>query len=161
MTLIIISFLVFLAYLVGTVKTFGLPASISDTYYLLERRRKGLGWLFTAFCWIVAGTLLPAWLDGTPTAYQFTAFLSSAGLLFVGAAPQFKLSLTGWVHYGAAALCGTSAVLWCILRGYWFIPFNCFLIFGWLALRYGKPMFWLELAAFGATYLTIFIHVKL
>lgn len=157
MYLVVIALVVFLVYLVGIIGVFGIPASISDTYYLLEKKRKGLGWLFTAMCWIVGGTLLPAWLDMTPETYQFSAFLAAAGLLFVGAAPQFKLSLTGWVHHGAAALCGMSAVLWCILSGLWFIPFNCFLIFGWLALRYGKPMFWLELAAFGATYLTIFL----
>lgn len=31
--------------------------------YLLENQHKGIGCLFTAMCWIVAGTLLPAWLD--------------------------------------------------------------------------------------------------
>lgn len=157
MVLVIISFIIFAAYLAAMIKMFGLPASISDTYYLLERKRKGAGWLFTAMCWGVVGTLLPAWLDMTPETYQFTAFLAAAGLLFVGAAPQFKLSLTGPVHYAGAGLCCGGAVLWCLLSGYWFIPLNAFLIFGWVALRYGKPMFWIEMAAFTSIYLTIFL----
>lgn len=157
MTLVIISFIIFAAYLAVVIKMFGLPASISETYYLLENRRKGTGWLFTAMCWGVVGTLLPAWLDMTPDSYQFTAFLAAAGLLFVGAAPQFKLSLTGWVHYVSAALCCASAILWCIFAGYWFVPLATFLAGEGLALRYGKSMFWIEIAAFVAfatTYLT-------
>lgn len=157
MALIQISFILFIVYVVAMILMFGIPASISDTYYLLERKRRGLGWLFTAFCWGVSLTLLPAWLDMTPAGYQFTAFLACAGLMFVGAAPQFKLSLTGPVHYVSAAVCCASAILWCILSGYWFIPFNAFLIFGWVALRYGKPMFWIEMAAFTSMYLTIFL----
>lgn len=157
MTLIILSFLIFLTYLIGLIKTFGLPASISDTYYMLEKRRRGLGWLFTVFCWVVAGTLLPSWLDQTPVGYQSTPFLAAGALLFVGAAPQFKLSLTGQVHYWAAGLCCLSAVLWCILSGYWFVPLSLSLVAGLFFLWYGCPVFWLELAAFAATYLTIFL----
>lgn len=157
MILAVVSLVIFLAYLIGMYMYFGIPASLSDTYYKLENRRKGAGWLFTGMCWGVAFPLLPYLLDVTPPSYQFTAFLACAGLMFVGAAPQFKLSLTGPVHYGGAAVCSASAVLWCILSGYWFIPFNAFLIFGWVALRYGRPMFWIEIAAFTSIYLTIFL----
>ena len=157
MMLVVVSLVVFLVYLAGVYVYFGIPASISDTYYKLEKRKKGAGWLFTAMCWAVAGTLLPAWLDMTLDAYQFSAFLACAGLLFVGAAPQFKLSLTGPVHYGSAAVCCASAVLWCILSGYWFIALSVFLVYVWIALRYGKPMFWIELAALTSTYICVFV----
>lgn len=157
MILAVVSLVIFLAYMIGMYVHFGIPASLSDTYYKLENRRKGAGWLFTAMCWGVALPLLPYLLDVTPAGYQFTAFLACAGLMFVGAAPQFKLSLTGPVHYVSAAVCCSSAILWCILSGYWFIPFNAFLIYGWVALRYGKPMFWIEMAAFTSMYLTIFL----
>lgn len=157
MMLVVVSLVVFLVYLAGVYVYFGVPASISDTYYKLEKRKKGAGWLFTGMCWAVTGMLLPAWLDMTPDVYQFSAFLACAGLLFVGAAPQFKLSLTGWVYYGSAAVCCASAVLWCILSGYWFITLIVFLVYGWITLRYGKPMFWIELAALTSTYICIFI----
>lgn len=157
MILAVVSLVIFLAYLVGMYIYFGIPASLSDTYYKLEKRRKGAGWFFTAMCWGISFPLLPYLLDVTPAGYQFTAFLACAGLMFVGAAPQFKLSLTGPVHYVSAALCCAAAVLWCILSRYWFIPLGAFLIFGWVALRYGKPMFWIEMAAFTSMYLTIFL----
>lgn len=157
MILAVVSLVIFLAYLVGMYIYFGIPASLSDTYYKLENRHKGAGWFFTAMCWGVSLPLIPYLLDVTPAGYQFTAFLACAGLMFVGAAPQFKLSLTGPVHYVSAALCCSAAVLWCVLSGYWFVPLATFLAAGLLTLRYGKPMFWIEIAAFAATYLTIFL----
>lgn len=172
-TLIIISLVIFLTYLIVTYVWFGIPYSISDTYYKLERRRKGLGWLFTAMCWSVGGLLLPALLEITPVSYQFTAFLACAGLLFVGAAPQFKLSLTGAVHYGSAAVCVIFSQIWIACTPAWWIllpvwiGFILYILYG--VLRYSdffrgniyfiesKPMFWAEVAALGATYVTIFI----
>lgn len=170
-TLIIISFIIFLAYVSGMILYFGVPASISDTYYKLENRHKGAGWLFTAFCWGLAGTLLPAWIDMTPESYQFTCFLSAAGLMFVGAAPQFKLSLTGSVHYGSAAVCVIFSQLWVGLTCWWvLIPiWLAFILYTVVAMSKHvtgslrgdfistKPMLWCEVAAIGASYVTIFI----
>lgn len=172
MTLIIISLAIFLAYVAGTCLYFGVPASISDTYYKLERRHKGLGWLFTAMCWLVGGLLLPALLDLTPESYQFTAFLACAGLLFVGAAPQFKLSLTGAVHYGSAVVCVVFSQIWVGFMVWWvllpvWIGFVAYILYG--VFRHSdffrgriyfvesKPMFWAEVAAIGATYVAILI----
>lgn len=171
-TLVIISLVIFLAYLAGMYKYFGIPYSISDTYYKLEKRKKGLGWLFTAMCWGVSGTLLPALLDLTPESYQFTAFLSCAGLMFVGAAPQFKLSLTGAVHYGAAAVCVIfSQILvgltcWWVLLPVWlaFIGYILFNLFkhsdffrGRIYFIESKPMFWCEVAALLSFFTAIII----
>lgn len=170
-TLIIISLVIFLAYLLMTYAWFGIPYSISDTYYKLENRKKGVGWLFSAMCWGVGGLLLPALLDMTPESYQFTAFLACAGLIFVGAAPQFKLSLTGSVHYGAAAVCVISSQLWVGLTCWWvLIPiWLAFIVYTVVAMGKHvtgsmrsdfistKPMFWCEVAAIMATYVTIFI----
>lgn len=158
-TLIIISFVIFLVYVSGTCLYFGVPASISDTYYKLERRKKGLGWLFTAMCWSVGGLLLPALLEITPESYQFTAFLACAGLLFVGAAPQFKLSLTGVVHYGSAAICVVFSQIWVGLTVWWVLLPVWITIIAWLKpiCKRRKFMFWAEIAAIGATYLAIFI----
>lgn len=157
MMLVVVSLIVFLVYLAGVYVYFGVPASISDTYYKLEKRKKGAGWLFTAMCWAVAGTLLPAWLDMTSDVYQFSAFLACAGLLFVGAAPQFKLSLTGPVHFAGAGVCCVFAGLWVILSGaWWMLPATYGVCLALAALDH-KWMFWIEIAAFSSTYLTIFL----
>ena len=169
MVLVIIALCVFLAYLVGIICAFGIPASISDTYYLLEKKRKGLGWLFTAMCWSVSGLLLPALLDMTPDSYQFTAFLSCAGLLFVGAAPQFKLQLTGAVHYSSAGVCVVFSQLWTALTRWWvllpvWLSYFAYTVIAvkrqkegvlWYKFRKTKPMFWVEIASFMAMFLAI------
>lgn len=155
MALIHISFIIFIAYVSSMIVMFGIPASISDTYYLLERKRRGLGWLFTAFSWGVAFTLLPAWLDMTPQAYQFLPFLAAAGLAFVGAAPQFKLSLTGPVHYVGAAACCLSAGAWVALSGAWWTLPAAYAVFLGVASFDHKWMFWIEIAAFVSVFLSI------
>lgn len=120
-TLIIISLIIFLVYMTGMYLYFGIPHSISDTYYKLENRKKGAGWLFSAMCVSVGGLLLPALLDMTPDSYQFTAFLACAGLIFVGAVPQFKLPLTNTVHYGSAAVCCIFSQIWVGLTCWWLL----------------------------------------
>lgn len=171
-TLIIISLVIFLAYLTMTYVWFGIPYSISDTYYKLENRRKGAGWLFSAMCIAVGGFLMPALLDTTPDHYQFTAFLACAGLVFVGAAPQFKLSLTGPVHYGSAAVCVIFSQIWVGLMCWWIlIPvWLAYIIYTivsmskhitknmWGDFVSTNPMFWVEVAAIVATFVTVFMN---
>lgn len=155
MALVQISFILFIVYVVAMILMFGIPASISDTYYLLERKRRGLGWLFTAFCWGVSLTLLPAWLDMTPEAYQAVPFLAAAGLMFVGAAPQFKLPLTGPVHFVAAGVCCVAAGLWVALSGAWWTLPAAYAACLALARIDRRWMFWVEIAAFASVFLSI------
>lgn len=172
MTLIIISLVIFLTYMVGTYKYFGIPASISDTYYLLENKCKGLGWLFTAMCWGVGCTLLPALLEMTPDNQQFSAFFTCAGLLFVGSAPQFRLPLTNGVHYGSAAVCVMFSQIWVGITCWWVLvpiwsAFIGYIVYGvlrhsdffrgYIYFKELKPMFWCEIAAFVALFIAIFI----
>lgn len=129
MNLIFASIAIFLLYIGSMVFMFGIPWSISNTYYLLEGKRKGLGWLFTAFCYGVGGFLLPGWLNVTPEGYQFTCFLSAAGLAFVGTAAQFKESLTNTVHYTAAVIWCLFSQIWCFAAGFWWLSLLSFAFF--------------------------------
>lgn len=43
MNLIIVSIVIFMLYIASMVCLFNIPWSISNTYYLLEEKRKGLG----------------------------------------------------------------------------------------------------------------------
>jgi hypothetical protein len=75
MTITLISILIFFAYMGAILAVYGIPASVSATFYLLP---KGKRWLFTAFCWGVSVIVAP-WLDVTPERWQSLAFLSVAG----------------------------------------------------------------------------------
>lgn len=134
----------------------GVPTSISDTYYQLENI-KHPKWLFQAAMIIPAMLLLPSWLDCSKESFQFLAFLSCGGLMFVGACPFFKLKFDGKVHYISAAICGGCAVLWLILSGMWYLPAICFLIALAASAKYSKAMFWCEMAAFVSTYLSVIL----
>lgn len=104
----IASMVIIFGYLAFVVAKFGIPKSISDTYYLLGKQ----GWLFqlalaaTAFC------VVPSLIDASSENTKFLAFLACAGLLFVSAAPLFKMKLEGKVHYTSACICCGGLVLW-------------------------------------------------
>lgn len=172
-TLIIISLVIFLAYFLMTYAWFGIPYSISDTYYKLESRKKGAGWLFSAMCVSVGGLLLPTLLEQTPENYQFTAFLACVGLIFVGVAPQFKLSLAGSVHYGSAAICVVFSQIWVTFMCWWvLIPvWLAYIIYTvvcmskhitgnmWSDFVSTKPMFWCEVTAVTTVYVAVLLNL--
>lgn len=162
MNLICVSITVFLLYIGCIVFIFGIPWSISSTYYLLEEKKKGLGWLFTIFCYAAGGFLLPDWMNVTQESYQYICFLSVAGLLFVGAAAQFKESLTSAVHYTAAVMCCLLSQIWCFIAGFWWLSLLSFLFFLSIACLSRKKnwMFWVEIAAIMATYNSIVMKLN-
>lgn len=156
--LILISLLITVAYLTYTIRLFGVPWSISETYYLLELKKKGTGALFIAWTWMAAFPLLIAWLNVTEGMwYQFLPFLACGALVFVGTAAQFKQELTEMVHYISAGICVAAAVTWVILAGYWYIPAIFLSISVALGLKYQKWVTWIEIAALAATYITLLI----
>ena len=78
---------------------YGIQPSISESYYKLPQSLK---WMFTIFCW---GFAVPAAIIGVTLTNNFLMFLAAAGICFVGAAAEFKQSLTKNVHM-IGAYCG-------------------------------------------------------
>ena len=157
MILALISLALLTAYLIYAIRQIkSVPDSISDTYYQLEKRDCPK-WLFQLTMVAAAYVMLPAWIDQSNVNIQFLAFLSCAGLTFVGMSPLFKLKLEGKVHYVSAAICGGCAVLWLILSGMWYLPALFFFVAIVLAYRWSRLMFWVECAAFASTYAGLII----
>lgn len=104
-----VSAIVITLYLLGYIRNFGVPASISDTYYKTERK-----WLFPVALAVTIGTALIPMLNCTPTKYQFLSFLTLAGIMFVASAPAFREEFEGKIHFGAAILSGICATAWLI-----------------------------------------------
>lgn len=172
--ILIISLLSFILYNYLVIKDFGIPHSISSTYYKLEEKKKNLGWLFTSMCWISGGLLLPVMLQFSSINSQFLAFLACASLLFVGAAPQFKLKLEGNVHYTSAIICGLCALIWSISNCIWMlVPIILYLIYIYYRVYKGiknglnvdeslnklNPEYWAEVLIALITYITTFITI--
>lgn len=106
-TLAIISATLFVIYLVLMAKLHGIQPSISDNYYVAKHP-----WSFTLAMWTVAFTMLPPMLSATTETFQFTAFLSCAGIAFVGAAAAYKQQLTNQVHIAGAATAALMSIVW-------------------------------------------------
>lgn len=118
-----------------------IPESISAIYYLLGKK----GWIFQIVMVLVAVMLFFPWMEKSDDSLQFLPFLSCGSLLFVAAAPAFRLRLDGMVHYSSAIVCGVSAVLWMFLQGYGDMFLYCFIFALLFTLFCPKQyMFWLE-----------------
>lgn len=118
-----------------------IPESISAIYYLLGKK----GWIFQIVMVLVAVMLFFPWVEKSDDSLQFLPFLSCGSLLFVAAAPAFRLRLDGIVHYSSAIVCGVSAVLWMFLQGYGDMFLYCFILALLFTLFCPKQyMFWLE-----------------
>ena len=164
--LTLLAFVCILSYTLAVCLKFkGIPNSISATFYKLEHP-----YLFCATMWITAGFLMPAILDISKPGTEWMAFLGCAGMLMVGAAPNFIDDLEGNVHTAGAVLCLAGSQLW--------VAFNCpWVLLLWIgyiiytiimmsvSVSYNfisnflrtKPMFWVEVTALVSTYLTILI----
>ena len=116
----------------------GVPESLSATYYDLGRR----GWVFQVFVATVAAMLYVVWMPRSEAGHEWMVFLSCASLLFVAAAPCFRLSLQGMVHYSSAVVCCLCAVSWQIAEGLWDVTLWFAWIGGMLSLAWRRQWCW-------------------
>lgn len=174
LTLTLISFFIFIVYLVLVLRYIGdIPRSLSETYYYLgSQYYPHSGWeekfnrlrasIFTAMMWGIAFTLLPVMFEATPEGQQFLAFLALASICFVGAAPEFKNKYEGRVHTTAAVIAAVFGLVWSVFVTHGYIPLIASLVFSLAAgfatatLKYGLT-FWLELVAFNAVYFSLIL----
>lgn len=142
--LLISSILVFTIYNIVAIKLFRVPTSLSDTFYLYQNKKKGLGYIFTAMMWTMAFLLMPAWLTisdsmpGWEHNFTFLAFFAAAAIVFVGSAPAFRnVGLENKVHMIAAKSCAVFAIAWCAVvcwRIMYVIPIMIGLVWAFAAL---------------------------
>ena len=153
-TLAIISAILFAIYLYVMAKLHGIQPSISDNYYVSKHP-----WTFTLAMWTVAFTILPPMLSATTETFQFTAFLSCAGIAFVGAAAAYKQSLTNTVHIAGAVTAALFAIIW----AYTIcppLPTIAILTAAYILLAVRRhKIYWAEVTAFAMTYLTFFVSL--
>ena len=109
MILSIISALLLFGYLLAMACRHGIPNMVSDTYYQLGK----YGWLFTAVLSASALMMMIPILD-SGRGLQAAAFIGTAGLIFVGFAPNYLSQDEYHVHKGAAILSAVGCVTWCL-----------------------------------------------
>jgi hypothetical protein len=158
----ILSFALGVAY-VGTVLcAFGIPYSLSESFYLLESKRKGLGYVFTGWCWVQAIGVMAMMLHVSQGQWwQFMGLFAGGGLGFVGAAPLFK-GHERVIHYASAGVCAVFALAWMAAEGYVVVPVTGLLgLLGLLGLRHtGKWLFWTEMTLFISMYVVLWMKFE-
>ena len=152
----------FAIYNIISLLLFGVPKSLSMTYYLYKERLNSLKVLFPAMITLLCVFLIPCWLEiSEGSDFQFLAFLSAGSLMFVGAAPAFKDNdLENKVHTYSAYCCAAFAILWILLvTPYWYII--CIVLAVIIAigiitktLKSGLT-YWVEMVAFISTFISI------
>lgn len=168
MTLITISIIaatvIYLTYNAICLTLFGIPKSLSDTYYLWKARN-GKGWYFSLMMYSVVALMMPAWITMSEGSdFQFLAFLAPASLLFVAEAPAFMGSrLERRVHSVSAILAAVFSIAWIVLvTPYWMsVPvFACgYAIAAILTSSYKTSIvYWLETVAFSATFASVIAY---
>lgn len=155
---IVIATTIFVAYNAVAIAFFGIPESLSMTYYLYKERFNK-GFLFPAMMYLVVAFMMPAWITMSEGSnFQFLSFLAPAAIAFVGTAPAFLSSdLENKVHSIAALIAAACSLLWVILvTPYWWI------ILVWVGIITALAFFtksvktsyiyWLERVAFESTF---------
>lgn len=164
-TCVLIAFTIYLIYNGVVLKLFGVPKSLSMTFYLLQEKKNWTRIFFPIMMVSMAFLLLPAWLEiSIGSSFQFLAFLTVTGIIFVGAVPTFKSSdLENTVHMTSAIVAAIFAILWVILvsKLWWTI----ILWIGTLGLTMwltktikSSYIYWLETIAFMSTFTSIIAY---
>ena len=134
------------------------PEMVSSIYYLLGKR----GWVFQVVMMLFGAMMMACLLDsglGVPC----LAFLSCAGLMFVGAAPRFLEQDERAVHKGAAIVSAVASVGWCLTVDWRFV----FTFIAWYGMfwickdKNSKPWFMAEVMAVMLVLLTYWSGVLL
>lgn len=170
LTLEIISFSIFVAYLIILVRYVGhIPESLSETYYLLGNKSYRnedqttfshlKASIFTAMMWVIALLLMIPLLELTPEYGKPLVFLSLGSIMFVGAAPQFHDDLEGKVHTSAAVIAAILGIAWALIfaKGlFWLIgsAVSCLISSLVTGTFKSSRTFWLEMVAFLTVYIS-------
>lgn len=163
---VLTAIVLFVIYNVMILSLFGVPKSLSMTYYLFKNVNDSLRHMFPFMMITLTLLLAPCWLEiSEGSDYQFAAFLSIAGVMFVGMSPSFMDStLESTVHSVSAGICAAFAMLWIILvTPYWYIILIVAVMVASLAIvtKTCKTsyIYWLEMIAFISTFAVLSIYV--
>lgn len=165
--LILLSMALFVAYNIFACVKWGVPTSLSTTYYSLPNKWR---WVFTVFMWAIAILLMPAWIEVANSFgdwrvhLKFLAFLTCGLICLVGAAPNFRaFEMESKVHAISATASAVTALLWCLVCGWqiMYVPIAsavlCLVIGLSTKTLKDAKVYWLELMAFCATYSTVLV----
>lgn len=161
--LTITSLVILMSYTVAVCIKFGIPTTLSESYYFIYRK-----YLFTLVMWLSGFLILPPIMEMTGGNTQIIPFLSIIGIMIVGAAPKYK-EQERTLHIIGATMAGFFSQLWIILYAYPWTLLTWAILIIWAIgiliesklmewseeLDKRKWFFWAEMLAFINLYLNI------
>lgn len=164
LTSIILAVIIYATYNAISLANFGVPQSLSMTYYLWKEK-SNKGFLFPCMMYIVVALMMPAWITMSEGSdFQFLAFLAPASIAFVATAPAFlSVDLENKIHTISAYLAAAFSLAWiCLVTPYWWIILIWFFIMMAASVHtksYATSyIYWLETVAFGATFTSVIFY---
>ena len=161
---IIVATCIYVVYNAIAIAIFGIPESLSNTYYLWKERN-GKGYLFCLMMSAVVAFMMPAWLTlSEGSTFQFLAFLAPMSIAFVGTAPKFKDDkLEGNVHSVSAIIAAACSLLWVALVTPYWVAIPIYVVFEGAKAFFSKTyktclVYWLEQVAFLSTFTAAIIY---
>ena len=164
---IIIAAWIFILYNIAALSIFGIPKSLSMTYYLYKdlTPKGNLKALFPFMMYIVVAFMMPAWITMSEGSnWQFLSFLAPASILFVGTAPAFKSSdLENTVHQVSAYLAAAFSIAWiCLVTPFWWIVLIWLGVIALCSIMTSSYksglIYWLEMVAVCATFTATIVY---
>jgi hypothetical protein len=157
-TLTFLSFALFAAYVAVIIAVNGgVPASISDSFYILNAKANGLGYVFTLWCCAIGISVMAVMFDlAEGEWYQFLGLFAGGALGFVGTAPLFK-SHQETIHFTSAAVCAAASAVYVSLLGYYILLIPVAVT---VLLARKNRMFYSELAIFIITYASLLMSLN-
>ena len=147
--LLTIAFTVFIIYNCISISLFGIPRTLSETFYLYNGIKPRLGYIFTLMIFFVSISVLPSGIEYTQEPFKFVFFICTSLLAFVGAAPAFKGIDKNYHEFFAitSAIFGLSWIIF--LTHYWYILFIYIVVSGafmYFTNSFKSYIYWLELS---------------
>lgn len=103
--LYLLSLLTLVAYIGNALKVCGLPASLSDTYYILKDKHRP-SWLFQLAMFLCPMLLVPVWLELSSDSVQFLSFFFVSGIVML-----FKKKWLFWLEMALFASAYTGLLV--------------------------------------------------
>ena len=165
MIFVLTAFVIYFVYNAVALSLFGVPKSLSMTFYLFKEKKNWTCIFFPIMMLTMAGALLPAWLEiSEGSDLQFMAFLAAAGIIFTGSAPAFKSSsLENSVHMTSAVVAAIFALLWvALVANLWYVILVWLIAITVIAFLTksvkSSYIYWLETVAFLSTFTAVFAY---
>ncbi|GMO69345.1 MAG: hypothetical protein Nk1A_8400 [Endomicrobiia bacterium] len=158
--LLLFIILVYYSYLSMIYVLFGIPVSISQTFYLLQAKYEGTGFIFT--WWLLFLALLVEILVlalNISLISNIIMTIATICLTITAFTPFYHSPEEKDIHPIAAAIAIVFSIIWTVLLGYWLIPLLVICGTAFMARNSKSMTFYIENSAFISLFTALYLYI--